>query len=209
MQELVKSKNYKVFTIGHSNHSIDYFFELLDAFSINCIIDVRNVPESRFVPYFGKANLAQELKARDIVYLHFREEFAARRDYPAFLDEDGRIDYEKVRESATFLSGVERLRKGLEKGYCIALMCAEGDPFDCHRFVMISNYLVKNGFTVEHILKDKTSISNEELEKRLLEKYSKKLPVPTLFEPDVTREQQLATAYRLRNQDISAAAVDE
>jgi hypothetical protein len=100
----------------------------------------------------------------------------------------------KVRETPKFLLGVERLVQGLEKGYTIAMMCSESEPFNCHRFSMISYYLVRNNFEVQHILKDKTSISNEDLEKRNLKKYVKQIPQTTLFEV-FSWEDQLNLAY--------------
>ena len=56
---------------------------------------------------------------------------------------------------------------------------------------------------VVHILKDKSLIRNKELETELLKKYAKKIPQPSIFEPDITKEKQLAFAYQLRNKDIA------
>ncbi|MBA7553466.1 hypothetical protein ES705_46058 [subsurface metagenome] len=81
-------------------------------------------------------------------------------------------------------------------------MCSEAEPFDCHRFSMISYYLDRNGFDVLHILKDKTLIRNEELEDKLLKKYQKQIPQTNLFEV-FSPQQQLNLAYRLRNKDVA------
>lgn len=80
-------------------------------------------------------------------------------------------------------------------------MCSEADPLDCHRFAMVSEFLNRNGFEVRHILKDRTLLTNAELEELLLKKYAKKLPQTSLFEA-VTPAQQLAAAYRLCNREI-------
>jgi hypothetical protein len=56
---------------------------------------------------------------------------------------------------------------------------------------------------VQHIMKDKTLKSTVDLEKQLLNKYSAKLPKPDMFQPNVTLEDQLKVAYRLRNIDIA------
>ena len=155
----------KVYTIGHSNHTFDLFLDLLKSFSITCIVDVRSVPASAYSPQFNKETLQNALKWNNIVYMHFGDEFGARHTNPELLDNFGKVDFKKVRATQKFLSGVERLKNGLEKGYNISLMCSEAEPFDCHRFAMISYYLVRNGFEVEHILKDKSLIKNSELEK--------------------------------------------
>jgi uncharacterized protein (DUF488 family) len=192
-----------IYTVGHSTHQIDYFLELLKTYSINCLIDVRSVAASSYNPQYNKEPLSNFLKNNGITYLHFAEEFGARHTDPDLLDEEGKVDFEKVRKSWLFKNGVERVWLGLDKGYTIALMCSEGEPFDCHRFSMISIALEKDGFQVKHILKDKTIKSNTELEKQLLRKYDKKIPKPDIFQTNISAEDQLKVAYRLRNKEIA------
>ncbi|OGU14398.1 MAG: hypothetical protein A2X61_12865 [Ignavibacteria bacterium GWB2_35_12] len=197
-----KSTQKIVYTIGHSNHSIDYFIEILKTFNITCIIDVRSVPASAYNPQYNLEILQKALNKENISYLHFGEEFGARHTEKELLNPFGKVDFDKVRKTKTFLSGVERLKKGLEKGYTISLMCSEAEPFDCHRFSMISYYLARNGFNVLHILKDKTIITNDELEKKLLTKYVKQIPKTNLFEV-FSENDQINLAYRLRNIDVA------
>lgn len=192
-----------IYTIGHSTLEIDYFLELLKAYSINCLIDVRSVAASSYNPQYNKESLSDFLKNNGITYLHFAEEFGARHTDPDLLDEEGKVDFEKVRKSRLFKNGVERLWLGLDKGFTIALMCSEGEPFDCHRFSMISIALETDGFEVKHILKDKNVKSNAELEKQLLKKYDKKIPKPDIFQPNISLDDQLKAAYRLRNKEIA------
>jgi uncharacterized protein (DUF488 family) len=191
-----------IYTVGHSNHSIELFLDIITSFSITCIIDVRSVPASSYSPHFNKENLQNSLKNVNIQYMHFGEEFGARHTEPEFLDTFKKVDFEKVRASSLFLTGVERLKSGLNKGYTISLMCSEADPFDCHRFSMISCYFARNGYSVHHILKDKSFITNEELEEKLLKKYVKQIPQTNLFEVWSEKE-QLQLAYRLRNKDVA------
>jgi uncharacterized protein (DUF488 family) len=192
-----------VFTVGHSNHPVEFFLELLNAHQINCVIDVRSVAASAYSPQFNKEFLSSFLKRNNIQYLHFAEEFGARHTEKELLDEEGRVDFEKVRATKAFTRGVERLNEGLEKKFRMALMCSEANPFDCHRYSMISVHLAANGFEVKHILKDKSLLDNTALEKILLKKYAKKIPLPTIFEPNVKKEDQLSVAYKLRNKDIA------
>lgn len=190
-------KNALIYTIGHSNHEPEAFADLLRHFGINCLVDVRSIPASGRFPQFNKATLSDFLKSKQIQYLHFGKEFGARHTDPELLDDDGKVDFEKVRQTQDFKNGVERLQAGLEKGFTIALMCSEAEPFDCHRFSMISGFLEKSGFEVKHILKDKTLKTNVQLENRLLKKYSHELPLA----PSI--DEQLSGAYRLRNKDIA------
>lgn len=198
-----------IYTVGHSTHPIAYFAELLETHGINCVVDVRSVAASRYNPQFNKEPLMNYLRNRHVMYLHFEREFGARQNDPSVFDDENRVDFEKFRQTPAFTEGVARLEKGIKNGYRIALMCSEAEPLDCHRFSMISVGLIDKGFTVKHILKDKSLKENAELETELLKKYAKKLPKPTIFEPDVTTELQLKTAHRFRNQRIGWSPTDD
>lgn len=193
----------KIYTVGHSTHSREYFLELLTVHKIDCLIDVRSIPASAYNPQFNKEVLQIALKKQDIQYMHFAKEFGARHSLPHLLDADGRVDFEKVRQSSDFLAGIGRLEKGLARGYTIALMCAEAEPLDCHRFSLVSMYLAQHEFSVRHILKDKSLKDNTDLETELMKKYAKKLPQPSLLEPNISPKDQLLFAYKLINKEIA------
>ncbi len=192
-----------IYTVGHSTHKLEYFLELLQEYSVNCLVDVRSIAASGYNPQYNKDPLSNFLKNNQITYLHFAEEFGARHNDPDLLDDEGKVNFEKVRKSWNFKRGVERLWQGIDKKFTIALMCSESEPLDCHRFSMVSIALEKDGFEVKHILKDKSLKSNAELENQLLKKYNKKIPKPDIFEPNVTLEDQLKVAYRLHNKEIA------
>ncbi|HEY9046665.1 MAG TPA: DUF488 domain-containing protein [Ohtaekwangia sp.] len=194
-----------IYTIGHSTHSLEYFLELLQAHHITCLVDVRSLAASRYNPQYNKDTFSAFLKGNGIQYLHFGYEFGARQTAAELLDHEGQLDFEKVRNASHFKKGVDRLQQGIAKGYTIALMCAESEPLDCHRFGMVAVALARNGFDVLHILKDKTLKSNATLEQDLLKKYAKKLPTADIFTPAISHDTQLAAAYRLLNKDIAYA----
>jgi uncharacterized protein (DUF488 family) len=160
------------------------------------------MPFSQYSPHFNMDALQSTLDENQILYVHFGKEFGARLTKPSLLDDDGKVDFDKVRQTPDFLGGIQRLKDAIQQGYEVALLCSEGDPLDCHRFSMISYQLSKEGFNIVHILSDGMTITNEELERRMLEKYSSKLPVSTLFET-VTPEMQLEAAYRLLGKKVA------
>jgi uncharacterized protein (DUF488 family) len=192
-----------IYTVGHSTHPIDIFLDLLNTYSVNCLIDVRSVAASSYNPQYNFEPLSNFLKVNNIIYMHFAEEFGARHTDPDLLDEEGKVNFELVRKSWLFKNGVERLWLSVDKGNTIALMCSESEPFDCHRFSMISIALEKDGFETRHILKDKTIKTNAQLENQLLKKYEKKIPKPDMFQPNITIDDQLKVAYRLKNKEIA------
>lgn len=192
----------EIYTVGHSNHQIDYFLELLRFKQINCLIDVRSTPASSYSPQFNKLPLKNYLKNNGITYMHFKDEFGARHEQKTVLDENGQVNFELFRKTNEFKKGIERVDKGLSKGYKIALMCSEGNPLECHRFSMISVYLNKTGYNVYHILKNKIVKTHAQLEQELLEKYRKKLPTASLFEPNIDESHIMNEAYKLHNKEI-------
>ena len=192
----------KVYSIGHSTHSLEYFLTLIETHDINTLIDVRSVPASNYNPQFNKESFEYFLKDNGINYMHFRDEFGARQSDSNFLDDSGVLNFDKFRESFQFQQGIERIDIGISKGYKIVLMCSESNPLECHRFSMISVYLESIDIKVNHIMRDGTCKNHSELEKDLLKKYNKKLPKPDLFDQNIDINDQLEVAYKLHNKEI-------
>ena len=161
--------DYRLYSIGHSSQTQEEFLALLTSYGINCIVDVRSVPASKYSPQFNQENLKWFLKSHGIQYLHFGDEFGARRTDS--IDENGQVNFELAVKTPNFQQGVVRLMRGLEKGYQIALMCSEADPLECHRFSMVSRYFYDLGLDVQHILKDGTLASHASLEKEMINQF--------------------------------------
>ena len=157
----------QIFTIGHSIDSIEAFIEHLKYHKIDTIVDVRSVPYSRFVNQFNKEKLHYSLKQKGILYVPMGDHLGAKHTEDDLLFDDGKVNYSKVTKTQQFQNGIERLEKGLEKGYNIALMCSEKNPLECHRFSLISHYLDKNGHEVKHLIK-KNVYSHQFLQDNLL-----------------------------------------
>jgi uncharacterized protein (DUF488 family) len=191
-----------IYTIGHSTHPIEYFLELLFNFKVDCLVDVRSLPASRFNSQYNKKALIDSLWRNNIRYVHCGEEFGARQTDPVLLDREGRVDFNKMRSSDKFRQGIRSLWTAVEQHMTVALMCSEGEPLHCHRFGMISPAL--DGFDVRHILKDKSIIGQHELENEMLKLYAKKLQ-PDLLRSLPSRNEKLELAYKLLNRDIAYA----
>ena len=196
--------DYRLYSIGHSSQTQEEFLALLTSYGINCIVDVRSVPASKYSPQFNQENLKWFLKSHGIQYLHFGDEFGARRTDS--IDENGQVNFELAVKTPNFQQGVVRLMRGLEKGYQIALMCSEADPLECHRFSMVSRYFYDLGLDVQHILKDGTLASHASLEKEMINQFlhSRKyrLSEVDLLFGTYSEEEQRKDAYRLKNKEI-------
>ena len=144
----------KVYTIGHSNHSWEVFSELLRRQGIGAVADVRSTPVSRYVPHFNRETLEGALDAQGIRYVFLGRELGARPKDPACY-ENGVALYERIERTPEFEKGILRVMQGAAK-MKVALMCAEKDPIDCHRTVMVAKVLHQRGVEVDHILEDGT-----------------------------------------------------
>jgi uncharacterized protein (DUF488 family) len=154
-----------VFTIGHSNHSLETFLELLDHHQIEVLVDVRSQPYSKYTPHFNAKELKATIIQRGLKYLFLGKELGGRPEGDQFYDAKGKVDYGLVAQSPLFLEGLERLKKGLEK-FRVAIMCSEENPLHCHRHLLISRVLDEQGVTVNHISGDGSLQSEVELVKQ-------------------------------------------
>ncbi len=174
-------------TIGHSNHPIGRFVDLLKSAGVEAVVDVRSIPYSRRFPQFGRERLAQALSAAGILY---RYEGAALGGKP----KDG-AGYDALAGRPEFQAALDRLIAGAADA-TLCLMCAEKEPLDCHRTVLVSRRLAERGVEIEHLLADGNRKPHAVLEVELLEASDK--GVPDLFTTAEDRSQRLASAYQKR-----------
>ena len=196
----MSGRHQPVLTIGHSNHSIKAFVELLHQQGVTALADVRSAPFSRFNPQFNSEALEQSLKPHAIKYVFLGRELGARSSDPSCY-ENGRIQYARLALTKLFQSGLGRVIQGLQE-YRIALMCAEKEPLECHRTLLVARALDERGIAVAHILADGRVEPHRASLVRLLDLVG--LPHQDLFR---TTDQLLAEA--LVRQEERIAYVDE
>jgi uncharacterized protein (DUF488 family) len=185
-----------VFTIGHSNLELAKFVALLKQHSIQAVADVRSSPYSQYNPQFNREPLQRVFQEHGISYVFLGEELGARRsERECYLN--GRADYDLISRTPAFKRGIERVLQGAAK-MRVVLLCAEKDPVDCHRCILVSPHLRRRGLAVFHILKDGTLESHEQTEKRLLRLFA--LPERELFR---SSEEIIAEAYKLQGEKVA------
>ena len=194
-----------LYTIGHSQHELEYFYNLLKKYNINNLLDVRSTPYSKYAEAYNKEQLRNSLSIKGIKYSFMGKFFGARPDNIELYNEEGYLDFEKVAKSDLFIKGMENVLLGLEKGNNIALMCTEKDPIDCHRAIMVSRAFSLNGIDIKHILPNGKIQTQQELDERLLDKYFPNRAQLSLFNynDEITSdEDNVKLAYRERNKEI-------
>lgn len=191
-----------IYTIGYSAFKIDGFIEVLKRYGIQCIIDVRSVPYSKNYACYNREVLKETLKIAGIRYRNYADEFGARQTDKCFFSKEGYLDFKKYTKSDKFNKGYEQICKGIEMGYTFALMCAEVDPIDCHRNIMIAREFSERGFEIKNIMKSGGTQSQTEIEKRLLNKYFGERNQVSLFGDMVEEAELINNAYNLKNKEI-------
>ncbi len=185
-----------LFSIGHSNHPIDGFLDLLQRHGIRTVADVRSSPYSRYSPQYSQPAFECGLQQCGIDYVFLGAELGARR-HEAECYFDGKVDYDQVPRTDAFQRGIARLLD-IASGRKVAMLCAEKDPLICHRTILIGRHIKGLVGEILHILSDGSLETQSEAEQRLLVECN--LQEQNLF---FTRQQRLDEAYQKRAAHIA------
>jgi len=190
----------ELFTIGHSNHSLEHFIDLLSQHKLSTIIDVRSNPYSKYSPHFNKDVLESALRNENIDYIFLGRELGAQRsEDDCYID--GQAKYDRIARLPIFRSGLEIVLQEAELNK-VALMCAESDPISCHRTILICRELkkIRPHLKITHILADGTEEQQELSEKRLINLHKLQ---PELFGDLTSKSGLIEKAYDLQAEKIA------
>ncbi len=167
--------NPKLYTIGYATKPIAVFIAQLKQYDIQAVADVRSVPYSKVFYDYHQEAIASTLRQHHIHYVYVGEELGPRSKDPAHYNDDQQVQFDRLMQADLFLSGIQRIQKGLDKPLNIALMCAEKDPATCHRSLLIGYYLQQHQpqIGLEHILHNGELESQCDLKKRVSQLHSK------------------------------------
>jgi uncharacterized protein (DUF488 family) len=155
-------------TIGHGKRDLNTFIYTLLRYKVNCIVDVRSSPYSKFSPQFNREILASELNKHNITYKWFGDSLGGRPSDLSTYDENGIVDYDKLIKSDAFSKGLKELEE-LSVPYNVCIMCSEHDPLRCHRFLAVSKELARRGYRILHIIDERQFAKQSTLEDKLVE----------------------------------------
>jgi uncharacterized protein (DUF488 family) len=178
-----------VLTIGHSSHSLERFLESLRSAGVTAVADVRSAPYSRHVPQFNYDSMKVALRTAGVAYVHLGKELGGRPRDPSHY-RSGVVDYEVIAATPAFRSGLQRLLDGVAM-HRVALMCAEADPLECHRCLLIARALAAREVLVRHVLPDGATATQAEIEDELLRRTQR--TDDDLF---LSHAERVAVAYR-------------
>lgn len=194
-----------IYTIGHSNYPIEKLIKMLNEYKIQCVVDIRGTPYSKYNVQYNKETIAKTLRNHGFIYIYMANELAAKRVTKTSYNEDGYCDFEKVIDEIEFQIGIQRLKVGVNKGYNIALLGAMQDPLRCHRAILVGRELIKHGFNVKHILDDISTINQEKIEDNLINKYFKnreQVTIDYLLGNEMSKDEMIRDSYKKANREI-------
>lgn len=195
----------EIYTIGHSNYTMERLIDMLEYYNINCVVDIRGTPYSKYNIQFDKEAIRYTLTNAGFVYIYMGKELAAKRIIKNSYNNEGYSNFEEVIKEEEFKRGVERLKNGCEKGYKIILLGAMQDPIRCHRSILVGRELVKNDFDVKHILDDYSIVTQDDIEEMLLNKYfsnRNQITIEDLTGNSLNNEEMINEGYKLANREI-------
>lgn len=195
----------EIYTIGHSNYTMERLIDMLEYYNINCVVDIRGTPYSKYNIQFDKEAIRYTLTNAGFVYIYMEKELAAKRIRKNSYNNEGYSNFEEVIKEEEFKRGVERLKNGCEKGYKIILLGAMQDPIRCHRSILVGRELVKNDFDVKHILDDYSIVTQDDIEEMLLNKYfsnRNQITIEDLTGNSLNNEEMINEGYKLANREI-------
>lgn len=192
-----------LYTIGYSGYKVEEFLSVIKERAISTVIDVRSVPYSQYHSDYNKEVLKAFLNTNRVHYRNYAKEFGAQQISKIFYSPNGYLDFDIFTKSEEFLSGIGKLKSGMDSGYTFVLMCAEKDPINCHRAIMVAREFQKNDYNIVHLLPDGNEQSQRDIETRLLERYFPNRKQLTIFEnSDLTNQDMIDLSYRKRNAEI-------
>jgi uncharacterized protein (DUF488 family) len=161
----VRAENHKlpILTIGYGLRGGGEVIELLRRYGVEYVGDVRSVPFSRRRPEFSRPALERILQAAEIRYVFLGDVLGGRPEDPRCYDDDGHVDYDRCRDSDTFRTGIDRVEAAHQQGRCLALLCSEARPEDCHRTKLLAEMLAERGVSVRHINEHGNLVEHEEI----------------------------------------------
>jgi hypothetical protein len=129
-----------IWTVGSSNRTLAEFLDVLRAYAIKTVVDVRTYPASTRFPHFSRDRLARALRRAGILYVHLGADLGG-------IREGG---FEAYMAGPAFQTGLRTLEftAGREP---TAVMCAERLPWQCHRR-FIAQALARRGWQVVHVI---------------------------------------------------------
>lgn len=166
----MSSLSTQLYSIGYATKPMIVFIEQLKLYGITAVTDIRSVPYSKVFHEYHQESLRQALQVNGIRYVYLGDELGPRSKDPAHYNSHKQIQFDRLMKADLYKEGLSRVFGGLEKGFRIALVCAEKDPATCHRSLLVGWDLLHNeNIDLPHITHEGELQLQSELEYSFME----------------------------------------
>ena len=155
-----------VYTIGHSNRTVEAFIDLLAGQDVTQLVDIRSMTMSRVNPQFNAEPLTVSLAERGIAYRYIaalgglrKRSFDVPQDLNGVWRKRSFHNYADYALSGAFHAGMAELCS-MAEDRVTAIMCAEAVWWRCHRRIVADNLLAR-GIAVFHIMENGRIVAAE------------------------------------------------
>ena len=155
-----------IYTYGNEQIEATQLLNILHPYGINCIVDCRPPIGTSIsnVCLSSSEQLKKTLKSHNISYIPFHKHFGI---FPLTAQtKRGKIIYSKAIKTTNFIEGIERIQKGIDKGFRICIIDNQKETPKSLRYTLIGQYL-KDIYHIIHISSKNKRISQEELANRV------------------------------------------
>ncbi|MEO7034942.1 MAG: DUF488 domain-containing protein [Polyangiaceae bacterium] len=145
-----------LYTIGHSTRPVGELVDILRAWDITRIVDIRTIPRSRTNPQFNEELLRATLGDEGITYVRLAALGGLRgksKSVAVSINAGWEVrafrNYADYAETAPFRAGLRELLAMASEVTC-AIMCAEAVWWRCHRRI-VTDHVLAHGVPVIHL----------------------------------------------------------
>lgn len=145
---------FDAYTMGFSNRTWEQTIQIVGAFEIQRLVDIRTLPGSKHTPQFNLEHMQEALPKAGIEYLHMKSLGGLRKpdkdsDINSAWKNDGFRGYADYMQTPQFEAALNKLIEFLKEkttAYC----CTEAVFWRCHR-QLVSDVLLVRGYRIGHI----------------------------------------------------------
>ena len=159
----------QLYSIGYASKPLSVFIDQLKAYGVTAVADIRSVPYSNYFQEYHREPFKQQLEACGIRYAYLGDELGPRSKNLQHYNEVRQVQFNRLMQAELFKTGLERVFAGLNKGFTIAMACAEKDPAICHRSLLVG-WCLRHHYALDmpHILHQGELLRQSQLEHQLM-----------------------------------------
>lgn len=158
-----------VFTIGYGGDDTASLCSRIKKLRVDFAVDIRSKPYSSVRPEYNRPVLDGVFRRAGFGYLFLGDALGGRPDNARCYSEAGKVLYDVLASTPSFLRGLERVEHGASRGYSIVLLCSEGKPEGCHRSKLVGRELSRRrNVQVMHVDPDGYVLSQDDVIDRIV-----------------------------------------